>query len=193
MLAIAGDHVVELFHVPAQAGEETHEEVPEDDLNPIFPELKEITWGFGAFIVLAVLMRWVLYPRLHKGVVARDELIRSGHEEGERIAAAAVGDAQAYEAQLAAVRAEAATRIDAARATLERERAERLAEVNARIAARRAEVAAEVERAREAARASVEAAVRDVAAAAGRLATGREPDESIVAEAVTAVSSGATR
>ena len=46
-----------LFHAPAGAEEEAHEEVPEDDLNPIFPELKEITWGFGAFIVLAVLMR----------------------------------------------------------------------------------------------------------------------------------------
>ena len=51
--------------------EEAHEEVDEDDLNPIFPELKEIIWGFGAFIVLAVLMRWVLYPRLRKGMEAR--------------------------------------------------------------------------------------------------------------------------
>lgn len=193
MLAIAGDHVVELFHAPAAAGDEAHEEVPETDLNPIAPELKEITWGFGAFIVLAVLMRWFLYPRLHKGIVARNELIRSGHEEGERIAAAAVGDAKAYEAQLASVRAEAAARIDAARATLEQERAERLAEVNGRIAARRAEVAAEVERAREAAQGSVEMAVRDVAGAAGRLATGREPDENVVADAVSAVMSGVSR
>ena len=49
------------FHAPAGAeDEEAHEEVPEDDLNPIFPELKEIVWGFGAFIVLALLMRCAL-------------------------------------------------------------------------------------------------------------------------------------
>ena len=57
-----------LFHAPAGAEEgEAHEEVPENDLNPIFPELKEIAWGFGAFIVLAVLMRWVLFPRMQQG------------------------------------------------------------------------------------------------------------------------------
>ena len=61
-----------LFHAPAGAEEgEAHEEVPENDLNPIFPELKEVVWGFGAFIVLAVLMRWVLFPRMQKGTEAR--------------------------------------------------------------------------------------------------------------------------
>src|SRR5687768_10852107 len=91
-----------LFHAPAGAEEgEAHEEVPESDLNPIFPELKEVVWGFGAFIVLAVLMRWVLFPRMQKGTEARQALIRSGHEDGEQITAAAQGDADAYEAQLA--------------------------------------------------------------------------------------------
>jgi F-type H+-transporting ATPase subunit b len=184
-----------LFHAPAGADEgEAHEEVPEDDLNPIFPELKEIAWGFGAFIVLAVLMRWVLYPRLHKGIEARNQLIRSGHEDAEQITAAAQGDAEAYEAQLASVRAEAARRIDAARATLEQERSERLAAVNASIGERRAAAAAEVEAAKAAAQGSVEMAVRDVAAAAGRLATGRQPDDAAVEAAVSAVvSAGVTR
>ena len=113
ILTVLGDRVV-LFHAPAGAEEEeAHEEVPETDLNPIFPELKEITWGFGAFLVLVVLMRWVLYPRFHKGIEARNQLIRSGHEVAEQITAAAQGDAGAYEAQLASARAEAATRIDA--------------------------------------------------------------------------------
>ena len=47
--------------------EEAHEEVPENDLNPIAPEVKEMVWGFGAFVVLAVLMRWVLFPRMQQG------------------------------------------------------------------------------------------------------------------------------
>jgi F-type H+-transporting ATPase subunit b len=171
-------------------GEEAHEEeVPESDLNPIAPELKELAWGFGAFIVLALLMRFLLYPRLHKGVVARNDLIRSGHEEAEQITAAAQDDAAEYESQLASVRGEVARRIDAARATLEQERSERLAEVNARIAERREATAAEVDRAREQARGSVEVAVRDVAAAAGRLATGNEPDQADLAEAVRAAMS----
>ena len=184
-----------LFHAPAGAEEgEAHEEVPENDLNPIFPELKEVVWGFGAFIVLAVLMRWVLFPRMQKGTEAREALIRSGHEDGEQITAAAQGDADAYEAQLASVRAEAAQRIDAARATLEQERSERLAGVNAAIAERRAAAAAEVEQARANAQVDVESAVRDVAAAAGRLATGRQPDQDAVAEAVSAVmSAGVSR
>ena len=184
-----------LFHAPAGAEEgEAHEEVPENDLNPIFPELKEVVWGFGAFIVLAVLMRWVLFPRMQKGTEARQALIRSGHEDAEQITAAAQGDADAYEAQLASVRAEAAQRIDAARATLEQERSERLAGVNAAIAERRAAAAAEVEQARASAQVDVETAVREVAAAAGRLATGRQPDQDAVAEAVSAVmSAGVSR
>jgi F-type H+-transporting ATPase subunit b len=190
-VTVVGDRVDVSFLAPAGAEEEAHEEVPEDDLNPIFPELKEIAWGFGAFIVLAVLMRWVLFPRMQRGTEARDALIRSGHEDAEQITAAAQGDADAYESQLASVRAEAASRIDAARATLEQERSERLTVVNAAIAERRAAAAAEVERARAAAQGTVEMAVRDVAAAAGRLATGNEPDGDDVAESVSAVMSAA--
>lgn len=178
----------------ADEGEEGVEEVPESDLNPIFPELKEIVWGFGSFIVLAVAMRYFLYPRLRKGMDARYRLIRSGHEQAEQITASAKGDVADYESQLAAVKADAAKRVDAARATLEAERAERLAEVNARMAERRAAAVAEVERARAAVQSDVESAVRDVAAEAGRLATGRMPDPQVVAAAVTDVlSAGANR
>ncbi len=87
------------------------------------------------------------------------------------------------------MRAEAASRIEAARATLEQERSERLAAVNAAIAEKRAAAAAEVEAAKTAAQSSVEQAVRDVAAAAGRLATGRQPDDDAVGAAVSAVMS----
>ena len=177
----------------AVAAEEGHAE-PEDDLNPIFPEVKEILWGFGSFVVLAVLMRYFLYPRLRKGMDARYGLIRSGHEEAEQLTASAKGDVANYESQLAAAKAEAAKRVDAARATLEAERAERLAEVNARIAERRAAAATELESARAAVQGDVETAVRDVAARAGRLATGREPDADVVSDAVRSVMSmGAAR
>jgi F-type H+-transporting ATPase subunit b len=175
--------------IAAEEGGEAEAEhaVPEDDLNPIFPEVKEILWGFGSFVVLALLMRYFLYPRLRKGMDARYGLITSGHEQAEQITASAKGDVANYESQLAAAKAEAATRLDAARGTLEGERSERLAEVNARIAERRAAAATELENARAAVQGDVEAAVRDVAARAGRLATGRDPDPSVVAEAVSSV------
>jgi F-type H+-transporting ATPase subunit b len=185
-VTVTGDRVDVRFLAPAGTGEEEahEEEVPESDLNPIAPELKELTWGFGAFAVLALLMRFLLYPRLHKGLVARNDLIRSGHEDAERITAAAQSDAAAYEAQLASVRGEVAQRIDAARATLEQERSQRLGEVNARIAERRSAAAADLDRARAESRDDVEAAARDVAAAAARMATGREPSVEMVNDAV---------
>jgi F-type H+-transporting ATPase subunit b len=205
-VTVTGERVDVRFLAPAGAddeateeeataeGEAHEEEVPESDLNPIAPEPKELAWGFGAFAVLALLMRFVFYPRLHKGTEARNELIRSGHEEAERTTAAANDDAAAYEAQLASVRGEVARRIDAARATLEQERSERLAGVNARIAERRSAAAAELERAQAEARDDVEAAAREVAAAAARMATGNEPSDQMVGDAVRdAMSAGVAR
>jgi F0F1-type ATP synthase membrane subunit b/b' len=193
-VTVTGDRVDVQFLAPAGAeddetteeeapaeGEAHEEEVPESDLNPIAPEPKELAWGF-------------FYPRLHKGTEARNELIRSSHEEAQRTAAAANEDAAAYQAQLATVRGEVARRIDAARATLEQERSERLAAVNAGIAERRGAAAAELERAHAESRDDVEAAAREVAAAAARMATGTEPSYQMVSDAVRdAMSAGVVR
>jgi F-type H+-transporting ATPase subunit b len=175
-------------------GEEEEHEVAENDKNPIAPEPKEIIWGFGSFVVFALLMRFWLYPRLRKGMDARYALIRGGHEQAEYITDAARDDASAYETQLATIKAEAQARIEAARSTLEGERAEKMTAVNARIAEKRAAAATEVEQARQAAQADVENAVRAVAARAGELATGRSPDPDVVNAAVADVmSAGVTR
>ena len=85
-----------------------------------------MAWGFGSFVVLALLMRYYLYPRLRKGMDARYALIRGGHEQAEQVTDAARADVAQYEGQLAAIKAEAQQRIEAARATLDSERAERL-------------------------------------------------------------------
>ena len=189
VVSATGDLVDVRFVATEEGGEEgteSHAE-PESDLNPIAPEMKEIVWGFGSFVVFALLMRFFLYPRLRKGMDARYRLIQGGHEEAERITEAAKKDVAEFEAQLAAIRAEAQQRVDAARSTLEAERSERLAEVNSRIAEKRAAAATEVEQARAAAQADVEAAVRAVAARAGELATGRAPDPDVVNRAVAEV------
>lgn len=193
--SVAGDSVEVRFVATEEGGEESeaHTE-PESDLIPIAPEMKEIVWGFGSFVVFALLMRYFLYPRLRKGMDARYQLIKGGHDHAERVTAEARGDVEQYEAQLAQIRAEAQQRVDAARSTLESERAERLAEVTTRIGEKRAAAATEVEQARAAAQGDVERAVRTVAARAGELATGRTPDPSVVEAAVrAAMSVGANR
>jgi F-type H+-transporting ATPase subunit b len=168
--------------VSAEEGEEA--EGPESDLNPIAPELKEVVWGFGAFVVLALVLRLFLFRKVRDGMTARYDRIEGDIETAEAMTSSARADVAEYDAQVASVRAEAQKRVEAARATLEAERAERLAEVNARIAAKRAEAAAEVDAAKQAARGQVESAVSDVSARLGELATGRRPNDDVVRSAV---------
>ena len=178
---------VDVTFPEVEEGDEEHAEVPESDLNPIAPEPKELLWGFGSFVVFALLMRFFLFPRLRKGMDARANLIRGDLETADSVTAQARAEVAEYEAQVAALKAEANLRVEAARDVLEAERQERLTEVNGRIAERRAAAAAEVEAAREAARSHVEDAVADVAARAGELATGRRPSDTVVRAAVADV------
>lgn len=178
----------------AEEGEEEEAELAESEIIPIAPEPKEMLWGFGSFVVLALLMRYVLYPRLRRGMDARYGIIKGGHDEADRVMESAQSDVAAYDAQLAAVRAEAQQRIEAARNVLDGERSERLTEVNARVAERRAAAATEVEQARAAAQGEVEQAVRAVATRAGELALGRSPDPQVVSSVVADVmGAGANR
>lgn len=148
--------------------------------SPLAVEAKELAWGAGAFIVLAVLMRWWLFPAVKKGMDARYAHIREGHEQADTARAAARAEVSEYESALATVKAEANERVDAARHTLETERTARLAEVNAAIATKREAAAAEADAARQAVQADVVAAAADVTARTIELATGRAPDQAAV-------------
>ena len=167
-------------------GEEEPEEL-EEGPSPIAPEPKELLWGFGAFLVFLVLMRLFLVPKVKAGMQARTGTIRTGHERAEDVRTSAQREVADYEAALAAVHAEAGTRVDAARQVIEAERAERLGVANTAIAARRAAAAAEAEAAKLAGRDSVEAAAADVAARAVELVIGRRPDDPTVRRAVADV------
>lgn len=168
-------------HLIAQedGGEEAgaSEEAADEGPSPIAPELKELAWGAGAFLVLLIAMRLFLFPAVKRGMVARYGKITDDHAEAEKMTSAAEHDVEEYEQALAGVRAEAAQRIGAARQTLEGERAEKLEAVNERIAQRRAEAMAEIAAAREAAQGSIEDAVVDVAGRASELAVGRRPTD----------------
>jgi F-type H+-transporting ATPase subunit b len=173
-----------------QAADETEagvEEELDEGPSPIAPEVKELVWGGGAFVVFAVLMRLYLYPKLKKGMNDRYASIRSGHEQADAARAAAQAEVADYQAQLAVVKAEAAARVDAARQLLDAERTARLAEANAAAAAKRAAAAEQAEAERTAARDEVRAAVASVAARATELAIGRAPDAAAVSRAVDGV------
>ena len=71
--------------------------------SPIAPEVKELAWGAGAFIVLFVLMRLVLFPRVKNGMQARYGKIRDDHESADAMRAAARGEVADYEKALAGV------------------------------------------------------------------------------------------
>jgi F-type H+-transporting ATPase subunit b len=152
--------------------------------SPLAVEVKELAWGAGAFIVLALLMRFWLFPAVKKGMDARYAHIRSGHEQADNARAAARAEVAEYETALATVKAEANERIEAARQTLEAERSARLAEVNAGIAARREAAAAEAAAARAAVRGEIATAVADVTSRTVELSIGRAPDPALVTSAV---------
>ena len=122
---------------------EAHSEVePKDGPSPIAPELKELAWGAGAFVVFAVLMRLVLFPREEgDGGPLREHPRRSRERRRRRVQPRSAEVAE-YEAQLAGVQGRG-RRPRRRRPPDARGRAPaRLAEVNARIAERRAEAVA---------------------------------------------------
>jgi F-type H+-transporting ATPase subunit b len=181
VIHLQGSSIVAL---PAEG--EAGEEVPEGP-GPIVPELKELYWGAGAFIVFALLMRLFLVPRVRKGMESRYHGIRSAHEGADAERAAARAEVADYESQLGAIKAEAAARVDAARQVLEGERQAKFAEVNSRIAEARSAAAEQVAAARAAVQDQIKSAVGDVAGRAGELATGRRPAADVVTRVVEEV------
>jgi F-type H+-transporting ATPase subunit b len=158
--------------------------------SPIAPEIKELAWGAGSFIVLFVVMRIWLFPRLKKGMDARYGKIRGDHESADAMRSSAKAEVAEYEAEIASVKAQAAARLEAARGVLESERTTALAEVNGRISVRRTESNAASEAARAAAAEHVQAAVADVSSRAAELATGRKPQAAAVSGIVASLMGG---
>jgi F-type H+-transporting ATPase subunit b len=158
--------------------------------NPIAPENKELLWGAGTFLVFLFIMRVFLVPKVRRGMELRYGAIREGHESADATRASARRDVAAYEAALAAVRAEAAQRLEVARQTLDAERQAQVAAANARIAVKRAEAESVLESARAASRSDIAAAVGGVASRAAQLVLGKALDASIINRAVDVTMSG---
>ena len=94
MLTIV-NHLQGLTHLATEAGVEAGE-----GPGPIVPELKELAWGAGSFIVFAIAMRFWLFPRLKAGMEARYAGIRADHEAADAERASARAEVADYEAQL---------------------------------------------------------------------------------------------
>lgn len=171
----------------APAEGETHTEVAAEQPSPLEINTNELIWAGGSFLVFAVVLRYVLYPRLRKSMDARYNSIRGAHEQAEGTRQAARTEVADYEAQLAGVKAEAAARVDAARQTLENERQQKVAALTATLDGRRAEARAAADAAREAVRPQIQAAVAEVAGKAGELATGSRPNSDMVNRVVNEV------
>ena len=152
--------------------------------NPISPEVKELVWGAGSFIVFLILMRLFLVPKVRTGMASRSESIQADHEYATSTRDGAQADVARYEAAVAEIRNEAARRLETARQTLDKERSAKIAEVNAQIASRRAEAEAEVAAARAAGQSQIVTAVTAVTTRATQIAVGVSPDSAVVTRSV---------
>lgn len=183
------------IHFPRKGEEsataEAHSEVALDPgPSPIAPEKKELAWGLGSFLVLFLLMRFFLFPKVKRGMDARYGKIRGDHENAASVKAEATAEVAAYQATLVQIRASAAEVVEAARQQIEVERTELLRGANSRIADKRAVAATKAAAERSASRESLEVAVADVTALVAELSVGHAPDAASVREAVAAAIGG---
>ena len=187
----SGSFALTVHHPAPAAGDGSSEATTEVKVgpSPIVPELKELAWTSGAFVVFAVVMRYFLYPRMRKGMDSRYESIRADHEGADATRANAKAEVASYESELAGARAQAAEQVEVARRTLEAERSARLEIVNAEIAAKRSAAADEADAARAAVQGQIQSAVGDVSSKAIELAVGKVPNAAVVERVVNEVMS----
>jgi F-type H+-transporting ATPase subunit b len=152
--------------------------------NPIAPEIKELAWGAGSFVVFLFFMRLFLVPKVRKGMASRYDSIQVDHEYASATRDGAKQDVARYESAVAEIRNEAARRLEAARQTLDKERTEKIAQVSARIAEQRAQAEVEVAASRAAAQSQIVTAVGAVTTRATQIAVGVSPDAAIVSRSV---------
>jgi F-type H+-transporting ATPase subunit b len=159
----------------------------EEPPNPILPVPKEMAWGLGSFLLLVVLMRVWLFPKLKKGMDARYAKTQGDLETAERVREEAAEDVARYQAALAESNAEAARLLEIARQEVDADRNVKVTAANARIGELRAASAAEIDAARRAALASTEPIVAEIGATASERILGRPVDREAVRPIVSEI------
>jgi F-type H+-transporting ATPase subunit b len=144
--------------------------------NPILPVGNEVWWGLGCFLALVLVMRVWLFPKMKKGMMARNAKIQGDLDTAERVREEAADDVAAYEAALAEARGEAARILEVARHEVDADRTAKVTAANARISEQRAVAQAELEAARAAALGQLEDIAVEVASAASERILGKPVD-----------------
>ncbi|NQV96533.1 MAG: ATP synthase F0 subunit B [Acidimicrobiaceae bacterium] len=152
--------------------------------NPISPEIKELAWGAGSFIIFLIIMRLFLVPKIRKGMASRYESIQSDHQYASATRDGAREDVARYETAVAQIRSEASGRLETARQALDKERQDKVAQVNAQITQRRIAAEAEVAAERLAAQDQILSAVTLVTTRATQIAVGVAPDAAVISRSV---------
>jgi len=155
--------------------------------NPILPVPKEMAWGLGSFLLLVLLMRVWLFPKLKTGMDARYAKVQGDLHDAESIRAEAAEDVARYQAAIAEANAEAARLLEIARQEVDADRNGKVTAANARIGERRAAAAAEVDAARRAALASTEPIVLEVAVTGAERILGTPVNRDAVRPLVTEI------
>jgi len=88
----------------------------EEEHNPLFPPVYDIVWSLLAFVIIFLVMRYVVTPRITKMLDERTEAIEGGIKKAEAAQQQAAAALDEYNKQLADARAEASRIREQARA-----------------------------------------------------------------------------
>ena len=182
---------VETYHGDVE--EAAHDEAVQDQLekcfeapSPILPELNEIIWGGGAFLILFVLMVKKGFPAVQGAMDARADRIRADLDEADQAKLDAQSVKVIYEARLADAKSEASRLIDEARGDAERVRADLVARAEADAAGIRERAAVESDAAKAQAIADLRAEVAAIALGAAERVVQSSLDAEVQAHLIDA-------
>ena len=166
------EHLFHSLHAPEGATEDEKKKVKknEDKLescleapSPIIPELSEVIWGGGAFLILFVVMVKKGFPAVKAAMDARSDKIRDDLDAAEKAKTDAQNVHADYEARLADAKNEASRLIDEARGAADQVRTDLVAKAEADIAEMKTRAANEIEASRQQAIADLRAEVAGIA------------------------------
>jgi F-type H+-transporting ATPase subunit b len=180
------------LHALEEGPEEELEEF-EDDLedcleapSPIIPELNEIIWGGGAFLILFGFMVWKGFPAVKGAMDARADKIRADLDEADQAKAEAQRVQAEYQAQLADAKAEAVRLVDQARIQADELKKDLAARAEVDIAEMRERAAADIEAGRQQAIADLRSEVSEIALGAAERIVGASLDRASQSQLIDA-------
>ncbi|MBT95141.1 MAG: ATP synthase F0 subunit B [Acidimicrobiaceae bacterium] len=130
--------------------------------SPIIPEINEVIWGGGAFVVLLALMLWKGFPAVQKIMNERSEKIATDLDEADKAKSEAQAVKTQYEAELADAKSAAAAVIEEARQQAEVLRSDLQERAESEIAEMKEQAAADIDAARERAMGDLQSEVSEI-------------------------------